>query len=139
MLIAEDTPVTRAIVGALEDTERYRCLQHLDLENARGTLAMVRPDLFLADMPYRQHGERLVDYLLDTFQAIREIRDDGQLAYPYESVPRIALTDQFTQRHLLDSFSDIHELIHGFIRKPVDFSTLVADIDRFVEEDSNSA
>jgi hypothetical protein len=82
LLLAEGTVAVTAIAETLKESEHYRCLQHTDLDAARPTIAIVRPDFVIADVPYIEKSDELVAYIRDHISAIREVPGAGARAHP---------------------------------------------------------
>ncbi len=92
----------------------------------------VQADIFLVDLPQEKDDEELRKHILENLYPIRETPDESGLMQPYTPIPKLALAGARTEARLTSPFFDIRELIQGFIRNPIDLSTLADQMDELL-------
>jgi len=116
VLIAEDNAVNRELLRELLEGRGYSVLEACDGQEALRMIEEAQPDLLLMDigMP-----------LLDGFAAIRRIRENPRLAAP----PVVAVT-AYAMRG--DREKILKAGFDGYLSKPLNPSSLTAEIDRLL-------
>ena len=123
ILIAEDNAVNRELLRELLELRGYSVLEACDGQEALRILEQAQPELLLLDigMP-----------IMDGFAVIRRIRENPRLA----KLPVVAITAyamRGDQERILNSGFD------GYLSKPVNPSSLAAELDRLFTNSSQSA
>ena len=123
ILIAEDNAVNRELLRELLELRGYSVLEACDGQEALRILEQAQPELLLLDigMP-----------IMDGFAVIRRIRENPRLA----KLPVVAITAyamRGDQERILNSGFD------GYLSKPVNPSSLAAELDRLFTDRSQSA
>jgi DNA-binding response OmpR family regulator len=117
ILVAEDDPVTRRIVGSLLEERGYEVLVAEDGEHALATATAAEPDLIVSDlvMPYR-----------DGYEVLRAIRNDERL----KETPVLILSMRDREEDIVRGF----ELgADEYVVKPFNAREFVARVRKLLE------
>ena len=112
VLFADDNPANRELVRAILEAAGFQVLEASDGRQALEQVRAHRPDVVLLDVQMPK---------LDGLRVLAEIRQDPVLA----TVPVVALTAyamRGDRERILASGFD------GYLTKPIDFATLVAEV-----------
>lgn len=117
LLVVEDDAVTREAVGAVLRREGYNVISAANGEEALARLRSgLQPDLILLDM---------LMPVLDGWHFLQEIRAEGPSPIPIIVVTATVLSHQWAEDHGCC----------GFVRKPIESSSLLAEIRRCLATD----
>jgi CheY-like chemotaxis protein len=122
-LIAEDNAVNRELLRELLELRGYTVVEACDGQEALRIIDQTQPELLLLDigMP-----------VMDGFAVIRRIRENPRLAkLPVVAVTAYAMRGD--QERILKSGFD------GYLSKPVNPSSLAAELDRVLTKNSRAA
>ncbi len=116
ILVAEDNAVNRELLRELLEARGYTVFEACDGQEALQMIEKTQPELLLLDigMP-----------ILDGFGVIRKIRDNPRLA-PLPVVAVTAYAMRGDREKILASGFD------GYLSKPLNSSTLTAELDRLM-------
>ena len=123
VLIAEDNAVNRELLRELLELRGYTVLEACNGQEALPMIEQTQPELLLLDigMP-----------VMDGFAVIRRIRENPRLAMlPVVAVTAYAMRGD--QERILNSGFD------GYLSKPVNPSSLAAELDRVLTKGSQPA
>jgi len=122
VLIADDNPDIRIVLGILLRGAGYQTVTADDGEQAVTLAAQCYPDLVLIDIAMPK---------VDGLAAARRIRSIAGL----EQVPIIGCSAYEPEE--TDLLPSPGATLNAFLKKPADFKTLLAIMDRFLERTSN--
>jgi CheY-like chemotaxis protein len=123
ILVAEDNAVNRELLRELLEARGYTVFEACDGQEALRMIEQAQPELLLLDigMP-----------VLDGFAVIRRIRENPRLA-PLPVVAVTAYAMRGDREKILDSGFD------GYLSKPLNPSSLTAELDRLLAKNPRSA
>jgi two-component system, cell cycle response regulator DivK len=123
ILVAEDNAVNRELLRELLETRGYEVSEACNGQEALHMIEQAQPELLLLDigMP-----------VLDGFGVIRRIRENPRLA-PLPVVAVTAYAMQGDREKILNSGFD------GYLSKPLNPSSLTAELDRLLTKNAQSA
>lgn len=123
VLIAEDNPVNRELLRELLEIRGYEVFEACDGQEALRALEVNRPDILLLDLGMP---------VLDGYGTIRKIRENASLAkLPVLAVTAYAMRGD--KEKIIDSGFD------GYLSKPIEAGTLIAEINRLLNSSGKSA
>jgi two-component system cell cycle response regulator DivK len=121
ILIVEDNPLNRLLIHDLLELRGHQVLEAATVDEARQTLASLRPDLLLLDVQIPGGGGEAV---------IREVRKHDDMSdLPIVAVTSLAMPGD-RERLLSIGF-------HGYLSKPIDTRTFGAAIESYLKSDDD--